>query len=76
MELLKLWTQKESLYKCSSKKAFNPRKIEVTDNVSTLKLVHEACAFLCSVSGVDTKKSFFYYFDGEQAAKIKDIVWF
>ena len=75
MELLKIWTQKESLFKLRSKKSFDPLKIQITDNVSSFRLAHEKSEFFCSVSGNDVKKSFFYYYNGEEASKIKDIIW-
>ncbi len=74
-ELLTLWTQKESVYKCNGPKKFNPIKTQVTGDVSTLRFAHENKNFLCSIAGSDTKKSFFYYYNGEEGSKMKDIVW-
>ena len=75
MELLELWTKKESLFKQNPKKSFNPLKIQITEDVSSFKFAHENSEFLCSVSGSDVKKSFFYFYNGEEASKIKDILW-
>lgn len=74
-DLLQLWTKKESLFKCKYKKSFAPLKIQITEDVSSFKFVRENTEFICSVSGSDVKKSFFYYYSGEEASKIKDIVW-
>lgn len=75
MELLKLWTQKESLFKRKSKKDFDPLKIQITDEVASFTFAHENVEFLCSVSGSDVKKSFFYYYNGVETSKIKEIIW-
>ena len=74
-ELLKIWTQKESIFKCKSEKSFNPAKIELTEDVESLRLTHENSDFLCSVTGKDIKKSVFYYYNGEETSRIEDIVW-
>jgi phosphopantetheinyl transferase len=74
-ELLMLRTQKESVFKRNAKKNLRPVKIQVTEDVSTVRFVHENASLLCSISGSDTKKSFFYYYNGEEASKIKDIIW-
>lgn len=74
-ELLRLWTQKESLFKRSSKSSFRPRRLRVTGAVSSFEFSHEDVTFLCSVSGNDTSKSFVYYYSGEEASRVKDIVW-
>ena len=74
-ELLKVWTQKESAFKCKGKKAFCPTKIQVTEDIPAFWFVRENERFLCSIAGCDTKKSFFYYYNGDEASKIKDIVW-
>lgn len=75
MELLKLWTQKESLFKRKSKKSFDPLKIQITEDVSSFKFSHEDSEFFCSIAGKDVKNSFFYYCDGEETSKIKDVLW-
>lgn len=74
-ELLKLWTQKESIFKCQNSKSFNPAKIQISEDTCTCKLVHDGTEFLCSATGSDIKKSFLYYYSGEEASKIKDILW-
>ena len=74
-DLLKVLTQKESLFKRNAKKKFKPLKIQITEDVSSFNFTHEESKFLCSVAGSDVKKSFFYYYNGEEASKIKDIVW-
>ncbi|MBR7112613.1 MAG: lecithin retinol acyltransferase family protein [Clostridia bacterium] len=74
-ELLALWTKKESLFKCHPQKRFSPTRIELTDEVSTCRFTYKDATCLCSVSGSDTSKSFFYYYDGEASSKIKDITW-
>ena len=75
MELLRLWTQKESIFKRKSKRGFNPLKIKITDDTASCKLAHESAELLCSLSGSDVEKSFFYYYNGEEASRVKDIVW-
>lgn len=74
-DLLKIWTQKESIFKRNSLKSFIPKKTEVTDEVITLKYSFGEDSFLCSIAGCDVKKSFFYYYDGIESSKIKDIIW-
>ena len=75
IELLALWTKKESHYKRNSKKGFAPKKVQITDEVSTFRFSHDSTELLCSVSGTDVNKSFFYYYNGEETSKIKDIIW-
>lgn len=74
-DLLKLWTQKESVFKREPARRFVPKKTEITGDVATLEFAYDEDKLVCSIAGCDAKKSFFYRYDGSESSKIKDIVW-
>lgn len=75
-ELLELWTKKECLFKTGDKGAFIPRKIStVNQDVSTFHTAYKGKEYTGSVAVKDKTIVRFYTYDGETAAKYKDIKW-
>ena len=75
VDLLKMLSQKESIFNRSPKGRFKPSRIKITDDTASLKLDLGRAELLCSISGSDVKKSFLYIYSGGEASRIKDVIW-
>lgn len=76
IELLKLWTQKECLFKSSKKNTFLPNKVcTANQDILTFQITHEGKDYMVSVIGKDKSIFRFYSYDGDSATKYKDIKW-
>lgn len=75
MDLLKLWTRKECAFKVVGEGAFVPSKIQIDENIKTLRVENGDDCFIVSVYGKDVSSFRFYAFDGETALEYADIEW-
>ena len=75
-QLLRLWTQKECLFKAGKKGAFIPNKVcTANQDVSTLQVTYAEKEYMVSVVGKEQSVFRFYSYDGESSAKFKNIKW-
>ena len=76
MELISLWTKKESLFKFGTDSSFIPNKICTTDKkLSSFAIELGGNEFVGSVVGDDLSIFRFYTFSDESAMRFKEVKW-